>query len=167
MRRFFPNDEKIKEAMFKMYQQEIEYRLYRQELVEEIIEAEDKISAAIEIVNNAICVYRILFPTGKEDTRNYLRARERTEILRSKWRDIPAAPEGLQVIRNKYEHIEEYYDEWFSTARGPYVSDEATLRFMYRYSSLNGGILYYMEKEVNIKEVKQWVKSVAEYITNF
>ncbi|EFV78937.1 hypothetical protein HMPREF1013_00821 [Bacillus sp. 2_A_57_CT2] len=150
--RYFPDDQKVLDALLKVFSKQIEYRADK---------IKDNIADFEGIIIDAMAILRILDPTG---ARNYSRAKERVKIIKKKWPNIPDAPNLLRIIRNKFEHFEEYYDEWFSTAQGPHVSDiDSTFLMLYRVDHYDKKI-YYMEHELSIIDVKRWVQGVNQII---
>jgi hypothetical protein len=162
MTRFFKNEKAIK-GMLDVYAAEI---AYRDGLLNWYMSREDYGGAEDSkwILSNAIKILNIVKP-GR--TFNPARTRERVALIKQYWGRIPEAPKGLREIRNKLEHYDEYIEEWFSSTEGDFAYKLETIGMIYRYDPSNGGVVYYLENYVVIKDVIDWVKQMGQLVINW
>lgn len=165
MVRFFTNDTAIK-GMLDVFASEVSYRA---ELQGEFISRDnygssDDANDYLWVITNAVKILNIVKP-GK--VFNPPRTKERVALIKKFWGEIPEAPQGLRNIRNKAEHFADYIEDWFSTTDGEYAHQLDTLTFLYRYDTLDGGTMYYLEDSVAIKDVIEWVEQMGEVVKDW
>lgn len=127
------------------------------------------IRKAIEVVSHAMAIYRILDP---EDTSARSTVKERIELLREVWPDVPPPPPGLRDVRNHVEHFEERLDKWFASGDNSNVIDlvaNITVRVepgarLVAFRRLSGSILSFMDHSVDLAETCEWARNVADYM---
>jgi hypothetical protein len=151
------NSQKAIVQMLDVYAEEIIYRLKQQQKHINTISYSDP-EEVLYLIVNAIKILNIVSP-GR--TKIPKRTNERLMHIKSNFGNIPLPPKEFRNVRNKIEHFDEYIEEWFSTTGGDFAFKEETTGFIYRYDPSNGGIFYYLEHELRINDVVQWVEEVA------
>ncbi|MGB3568440.1 MAG: hypothetical protein WBA30_14960 [Priestia megaterium] len=139
------------------------------------IASEEIIRHFVSGITYAMSIVRLLNVGGARDKRN---AQRRVNLIKTKWPDLPEAPQGLKKVRDSLEHFEERLDTWAFTSSSKSIVDlnvgintAALAPFNINETELlrniddKGNFIFWNEK-VSLKSVMEWVQELSEKIND-
>jgi len=175
--KYFPNDEENLRFILSIYSEEIRLRakwtISAAEEVNKKLEdnspASEIIREAIDVINNAMSILRMIEKAGL--AKKVALVEERINILTNRW-NFPDPPSGLRLIRNRLEHFEENLDKWVVESPNHIHVDlhvgepvGGVMPFDH-FRRFEGDTFYFWGESVNLSEVCKWVQDVAKEVSN-